>query len=77
VLVATLKQRFEFMGKLIDGTPLVVYENGKCHEDRMNIVRVQQQDIKAAARQQGVTDMDEVAFAVVERNGDVSVGTKH
>ncbi len=32
VLVATLKQRFEALGKVIDGTPVVVYENGEWHE---------------------------------------------
>jgi len=34
---------------------------------------VQAQDVMAAARQQGIKNRDQIRFAVVERNGSVSV----
>jgi uncharacterized membrane protein YcaP (DUF421 family) len=73
LLVATLKQHFRTFGKLGDGTPSLVFEKGKWHEDRMNALRLQARDVMAAARQQGIANRDQIRYAVVERNGSVSV----
>ncbi len=73
LLVATLKQHFEPFGKLADGTPSMVLEEGQWHEDRMDRLRVQAQDILAAARQQGIANREQIRYAVVERNGSISV----
>ena len=72
LLVATLKQHFSAFG-FADGTPSLVFEEGKWHEDRMNALRVQAQDVLAAARQQGIANREQIRYAVVERNGSVSV----
>src|SRR5438445_12916145 len=60
LLVATLKQHFRAFGKLADGTPSVVLEEGEWHEHRMNALRVQAQDVMAAARQQGIKNRDQI-----------------
>jgi uncharacterized membrane protein YcaP (DUF421 family) len=73
LLMATLKQRFSLLGKIIDGTPVVVVEHGKWQEERMNALRIQTQDVMAAARAQGISREDEIRLAIVERNGSVSV----
>ena len=73
LILATLKQRFESFGKVIDGTPVAVLEEGKWYPERMNALRVQAQDVMAAARQQGITALDHLRAAIVERNGSVSV----
>src|SRR5436305_15235121 len=76
LLVSTLKQRFAWFGKMVDGTPVVVVEEGEWHEERMNYVRVQAQDVMAAARQQGIKQGKDLRYAIVERNGSISVFEK-
>jgi uncharacterized membrane protein YcaP (DUF421 family) len=39
----------------------------------MKSVRVQEQDVMCAARQQGVARAEHVKFAIVERNGRISI----
>jgi len=76
LLVSTLKQRYPSVGRMVDGTPVVVFEKGEWQEQRMNSVRIQEQDVMAAARQQGIRRVEQFHFAVVERNGSVSVFKK-
>jgi uncharacterized membrane protein YcaP (DUF421 family) len=73
LLTATLKQRFDWLGRLIDGTPVVIVEKGTWHDERMHALRVQSQDVMAAARGQGVGRQEEIRHAIVERNGSVSI----
>jgi uncharacterized membrane protein YcaP (DUF421 family) len=75
ILVSTLKQHFDMAGRIVDGTPVVVVEDGKWLDDRMRAVHIQAQDIMAAARNRGVSLAEEINMAVVERNGSVSVLT--
>src|SRR4051812_36716076 len=50
--VSTLKQRSSWFGKLADGTPVIVFADGKWDEEGMRRLRLQPQDVQAAARQQ-------------------------
>ena len=62
--------RFEH---LIDGTPVIVYEKGQWHEQRMRWLRLQEQDIMTAARQKGLRGIDDVRYAIAERDGKISI----
>lgn len=73
VLVAWLKQCSAVARKLLDGTPVPIVEDGQWNEDRMRKMRLQEQDVMSAARQQGVKEMAEVKYAIVERSGDISI----
>lgn len=73
VAVSWLKLRFVWFERVCDGTPIVVYREGNWDETRMRRLRMQQADVRTAARQQGLDDMDKVAVAIVERDGKVSV----
>ncbi len=49
-------------------------EHGAPIQDRMNRARVDEEDVLAAARQsQGLRRMDEIEFAVLERDGAISI----
>jgi uncharacterized membrane protein YcaP (DUF421 family) len=76
ILVSTLKQHFDVMGKLFDGTPVVIVEHGKWLDDRMRSVQLHAQDVMAAARNSGISLASKINMAVVERNGSVSVLTR-
>jgi uncharacterized membrane protein YcaP (DUF421 family) len=67
------KERWDWFGRLVDGTPIVVFEGGRFNEDRMRMLRLQPQDVLAAARQRGLQRLDQVRYAVAERDGKVSI----
>ena len=73
VLVSSLKRRFAWFGRLVDGTPTIVYERGQWHEERMRHLRMLEADIMTAVRQNGLMRLDQVRYAVVERDGRVSI----
>ena len=49
-LVSTLKRLSPRVGRLVDGTPVVICEKGAWHEDRMRAMRMLESDAMAAAR---------------------------
>lgn len=76
VLVAWLKMYSEKFRRFVDGTPIVLVEEGRWHEERIRRLRLHTQDIMAAARQGGIERMDQIRFGVVERNGSASIVRK-
>jgi uncharacterized membrane protein YcaP (DUF421 family) len=73
MLIATLKQRFPTFAKIVDGTPVIVIEDGQWRDREMSMLRVQPQDVMAAARQQGAVQPDQIHMAIVERNGSITI----
>jgi uncharacterized membrane protein YcaP (DUF421 family) len=73
VFVSWLKLRSVWFERVVDGTPIVVFRDGDWNETAMRRLRMQQADIRTAARQQGLDDLDAVAAAIVERDGKVSI----
>ena len=56
---------------------MVLVEKGKLHDDRAGRERVDESDILESARiHHGLKRMDEVEYAVLERNGDISIMPK-
>lgn len=73
VLVSTLKVWSERIGRIVDGTPIVVYSKGQWQEEHMRRLRIHRQDVMAAARSQGLGRLDQIRYVIVERNGGISV----
>ena len=72
--LSLLKQRMPSLEKWLDGTALVIIENGKLHKDRMDKVRVDEADILESARKlQGLERLDQIKYAIVERNGEITI----
>jgi uncharacterized membrane protein YcaP (DUF421 family) len=72
--LSLLKQRVPAIEKWLDGTALVIIENGRMHMERMNKVRVDEADILEAARKlQGLERLDQIKYAIVERNGEITI----
>ena len=69
-----LKQRFEKLEKVMDGLPLVLVENGQPIRERLDKERVDEEDILEAARMlRGLERMSDISYAVLERNGEISI----
>lgn len=71
--VSELKFRFAWFGRLVDGTPIIVFEKGRWHQERMRRLRIQEQDVMMAVRQRGLQRLDQIRYAIIERDGRVSI----
>ena len=76
--LSLLKQRSSTIEKLLEDEPLIIVEEGRPLLDRMKKVRVDEEDVLTAARiLQGLERMDQIKYAVLERNGGISIIPKH
>jgi uncharacterized membrane protein YcaP (DUF421 family) len=73
VLVSTLKGWSDRFGRIVDGTPVIIYTKGCWQEESMRRLCIHPQDVMAAARSQGVERMEQIKYVIVERNGGISV----
>lgn len=68
------KHRLPWLERAIEGTPVVIFADGKPLQKRMDRARIDEADILAAAREkQGLERLDQIKFAVLERSGGISV----
>ena len=60
--------------RFIEGTSLIIVEDGKPLKDRMKQERIDESDILEAAREkQGLERMDQIKFAVLEKSGTITI----
>jgi len=72
--LSLVKQYWPTVDKIIDGVPLILLEDGRPHAERMAKSRVDEADILAAARRsQGLERLDQIKYAVLERDGGISI----
>ncbi len=71
--VFVVKQRYPRLGAIIDGTPILLLENGQWQTNDMRKARVQDTDVMASARTKGVKTLDQIQYAILERNGAISI----
>lgn len=71
--VAWAKSRSNTLGAIIDGTPLVLVRNGQTQDEVMHGMRLAKEDILAASRTKGVHDFGGIQYAILERNGGISI----
>jgi uncharacterized membrane protein YcaP (DUF421 family) len=72
--LSLLKQRFPKLDIFLEGAPLILIDQGKLLKDRMDKCRVDEAEILTAARMsQGLTRIDQIQYAILERNGDISI----
>lgn len=74
--VSWVKGRMPRFGAFVDGTPLLLMAHGQVKEDIMHGMQVGRPDLEAAARLKGVQSLDKVDFAILERNGGISIVEK-
>jgi uncharacterized membrane protein YcaP (DUF421 family) len=64
--------RFPRLRPLLDGEPIVVVRDGKPIERNLRRERVTLDDLTSAMRQQNISHIDEVQWAVMETSGAIS-----
>ncbi|HUS34594.1 MAG TPA: YetF domain-containing protein [Verrucomicrobiae bacterium] len=74
ILLSVLKQKFPKLDLALEGAPLILIDQGKLLRDRMEKCRVDESEILSAARMtQGLVAIDQIQYAILERNGDISI----
>ena len=74
ILLAALKQFFPKLELFLEGQPVIVINKGKLLHDVMNKTRVDEEDILYAARMNhGLERLDQIKYAILERDGEISI----
>lgn len=63
----------QWLSKYLDGDPVVLIANGRILESSMKRMRYRLSDLLEQLRSQGVFDISEVEFAVLEVSGQISI----
>jgi uncharacterized membrane protein YcaP (DUF421 family) len=73
VLVSYVSFRFPRLRPLVDGEPIVIVQDGKAIERNLRRERITVAEVMVAARQQQVAALDDIAWAVLETSGKISI----
>ena len=74
LLLTFVKGRFEIFDKMIEGAPLILVDKGVMLKVRMKKADIEEDDILEAARVlHGLEDMSQIKYAVLERDGNISI----
>ena len=73
-LLSIWKENSPLVAKWVEGTPIILVENGEPLKEQMKRCRIGESEIMAAARLlQGLEKMEQIKFAVLERSGGISI----
>jgi len=72
VVISWLSWRMPRRRALFEGVPTLLIRDGEIIEEAMRIERLNIEDLLVAARQQGIGDLDDVRWAVLEQDGQFS-----
>ncbi|MDO6392307.1 DUF421 domain-containing protein [Pontibacter sp. BT731] len=74
ISLSLLKQKFSYFGKVLDGVPVIILDDGKVLHDRLKKVRVDESDIMESARElQGLERLDQIKYAILEKDGKITI----
>jgi uncharacterized membrane protein YcaP (DUF421 family) len=74
ISLSLLKQKFNYFGKVLDGVPVIILDDGKVLHDRLKKVRVDESDIMESARElQGLERLDQIKYAILEKDGKITI----
>jgi uncharacterized membrane protein YcaP (DUF421 family) len=72
-ILIRLRRRWPKMGLALDGSPLVLINRGQWHAETLKKMQVSEDDVMAAARNKGITSLAQIDYAILERNGAISI----
>jgi uncharacterized membrane protein YcaP (DUF421 family) len=74
--LAWARSKSSRFARLVDGTPLLLLENQSWRINTLRHMRISDDDVAASARDSGIRTLQEIDQAVLERNGEISVGRR-
>src|SRR6185436_18165022 len=75
-LVVEASFRFKSARRFLEGKPVLLVHNGRVIHDNLNHERITLEELQGALRRSGLAEVNQVRFAVLEENGQISVVPK-
>ena len=72
VFVSYLSWKFRSLRPVFEGEPLILVENGSYVDGNLARNRITREEVAGAARLQSIASVDDVRWAVLETNGQIS-----
>jgi uncharacterized membrane protein YcaP (DUF421 family) len=77
ILLSYVKEWWPAVEKVMDGAPLVIVDPRGMRDESMKKERVDVNDILHAARQlQGIPNLDQIEYAILEQSGGITIVKK-
>lgn len=76
LLLSALMMKCNWFSTLISGTPIVIVKDGRLEQKSLKRLRLTVEDLMEAMRQQNMFDIRDVAYAIAETNGKISLFPK-
>ena len=76
IILAVLTLKFSIINDIVNGKPAVIIKDGKIIQQRLKRMRITVSDLLELLHAQGIFDLDEVSYAIIETNGTLSVMQK-
>lgn len=73
VIVSFLTTRSPLMKKIFLGSPIILIRRGKLQQKELSRARMSVEELLSELRQNGAASIEEVAYAILENNGKLSV----
>lgn len=77
VIMSWVSMKSRSMRRIMSGEPVIIISNGRIDQKKLHDLRFTTDDLLEALRTEGIFDIDEVQFAIVETTGKVSVFPKY
>ena len=71
--IVLLRRNSKTFARAVDGTPLVLLDKGQWRSETLRHMRILDEDVMTAARDKGIASLDKVKYAILERNGEISI----
>jgi uncharacterized membrane protein YcaP (DUF421 family) len=74
VMLSVAKNRWRGLDRLLEDVPVVLYQEGRLHQERLRRERIAVDDILESARRgHGLERLDQIERAILERRGFISI----
>jgi uncharacterized membrane protein YcaP (DUF421 family) len=74
ITLALWKQRWPRLDKFLEDSPLLLVKDGQVLQEQMEQERIDETDVLSAARElQGLERMEQIKYAVLERDGKITI----
>ena len=73
IALSLVECHFPRVGKILNGMPMIVVEQGRLLRERMHRARLTEDDVLSAARRHGLDRLLDIKFAILEASGEISI----
>jgi uncharacterized membrane protein YcaP (DUF421 family) len=72
ILISAIKNRFNWLKRAVEGTPAYIIYKGRLLQNALTDNRISINELIGAMREQGIFDISEVGYGILEQNGTIS-----